>query len=199
MSESIHTKENQQDDSINNNEQNQPEYVDKAVYKKTAEDMLKYKSEMRSYKAQLDQIKADNEAKEKQALYEQENWKKLFQQNEEKLKQLQLERDSERDKFINAHKVNSVVQELGGFKKPEYVKFVDHAKIELDENGSLITASVQAEVQRIKQMYPELVKTNSELVKPLPSQAARGASPKSIEQMTPSELAQARRELLNKK
>lgn len=172
------------------------EVVDQKAYKQVAADMHKYKSELKQYKEQLAAIKADKEAAEKQSLYEQEKWKELFQKNEASLKQIQAERDQERNKFLTSHKINNVVQELGGFKKPEYVKFIDTTKVEMDEDGNILAESVKAEVERIKKEYPELIKTSS--VQPLPSKASSGFVQKPVSQMTAAELAQKRRELLQK-
>lgn len=88
------------------------EVIDKKAYQAVAADMHKYKSELKQYKEQLNAIKADKEAAEKQSLLEQEKWKELFNKNEASLKQIQAERDSERNKFLTSHKINNVVQEL---------------------------------------------------------------------------------------
>lgn len=172
-------------------------FVPKKAYQEVSKDMLKYKGEMKNLQAQLDQLKADQEAKEKAVLEENEKWHDLYKKSEQKLTQLASERDSERTKFVDFHKKNAVIQNLGGFKKNDYTKFINTNAIEVLDDGSVDNNSVMAEVERIRKEYPELIKTTPKAE--LPNAAPKGAIQKSVSDMSPAELAQARRQLLTKK
>ncbi len=172
-------------------------FVAKSAYQKVSQDMHKYKSEMKTLAAQLEAVKADQEAKEKSTLEENEKWHDLYKKSEAKLAQIASERDSERNKFVDFHKRNAVIQQLGGFKKNDYTKFINTNSIEVVDDGSVDENSVMAEVERIRKEYPELIKTTPKTE--LPNSAPKAAIQKAVKDMSQEELAQARRALLTKK
>lgn len=189
----------------NENESKSPEsevadqdaFVPKKAYQEVSKDMLKYKTEMKNLAAQLSQLQAEKEAKEVAQLQEQEKWHDLYKKSEAKLAQLAQERDTERNKFVDFHKKNAVIEKLGGFKKPEYTKFINTNEIEMNEDGSIVEDSINAQVEKIRKTYPELIKSSPK--GELPNAAPKGAFQKSVSDMTPAELNAARRELLTKK
>lgn len=185
------------DDNSNNELETEKEgFVSKKAYSQVTQDMHSYKAKMKELSAQLEAIKADNEAKEKSALVEQEKWHDLYKKSESKIQDLLKERDLERNRFLEGHKKNSVLQNIS-FKKQEYIKFIDVSKIEVNEDGSINPDSVNHEVERIKKEFPELIKTNVKEM--LPDAAPKGAKAKTLSEMTSEELAEARRAALNKK
>jgi hypothetical protein len=192
---------NDNQDNANNENNNQgnegDSFVPKSAYSKVTADMHKYKSEMKSLQGQLEQYKADQEAREKQALQDQEKWKDLYQKAEAQLSKVKQERDSEKSKFIDFHKKNAVTQAIGGFKKNDYLKFINTDSIEVLEDGSIDQNSIASEVERIKKEYPELIKTSP--VQPLPNAAPSKGTAKSVAEMSPEERAAYRREALLKK
>ena len=144
-----------------NNEVNsapEEEYVPKKAYKEVTDDMFKYKNKLKETEAMLAQLSAEREAAQVQSLKENEQWKTLYEKNQAQLDQLAATRAAERDQFINYHKKNAVIRELGGFKKDEYNSFINVSNVELDENSNVIPESLIAEVNRLKQTYPELIK-----------------------------------------
>lgn len=176
-------------------QENESEVVAKDAYVKVSQDMHKFKSQAKQLEAKLAEIQAEQEARERATLEEKEQWHTLYKKAEEKLKAIENERLSERSKFIESHKVNAVIQNLGGFKKPEYNKFIDSSKIEVTEDGSIDEKSVVSEVERIKREYPELIKAAG--IKPLPDSAPKQVAPKSLDQMSPAERAALRRRLIS--
>jgi len=171
-----------------------PELVSKEAYTKVSADMHKFKQESQALAAKLADIKAEQEAKDKASLEEKEQWHVLYKKAEDKLKGIEVERKAEQTKFIESHKINAVIQNLGGFKKLEYNKFVDVAKVAVSDDGSIDEASVLSEVERIRKEYPELIKASSS--KPLPSNAPISMGSKSIKEMSSDERAAARRLLI---
>ena len=82
------------------------------------------------------------------------------------------ERASEQNQFVDYHKKNSVLDKVGGFKRDEYNKFIDVDSISMNEDGSIDSVSLDIEIDRIRQSYPELLKTASGTK--LPNHAPQG-------------------------
>lgn len=190
---------------MNENEENnleeekqEEQFVSKKAYQEVSGDMHKYKSELQETKARLAEIEAIQETKEQEALQEQGRWEELYNTSKEQLTTLQSERNQERDKFIGYHKKNSVLQHIGGFKRDEYNSFINVENIKLNDDGSINNESLTSEVDRIKQEYPELIKTNSstKLPKEAPSQNEIGN--KGYDKMTEAEKVLVKRQLLTK-
>ena len=134
------------------------EQVSKEAYLNVSQDMHKYKSKLKETEALLTQMKADKEVIENEKLAEQGRWEDLYKKSQEKLTEATQGRQAEQDKFINYHKKNSVLGKLGGFKNDEYNSFIDVESVNLNEDGSIDQSSLDLEVNRIKQSYPELLK-----------------------------------------
>lgn len=177
-------------------EETVPEVVSKEAYSRVSSDMHKYKQDAKAALAKLADMQAEQEARDKSVLEEKEQWHTLYKKAEKKLKDIETERVTEKTKFIESHKVNAVLQNLGGFKKTEYNKFIDVNNISVADDGAVDEQSVFSEVERLKKEYPELIK--AKVVSPLPSNASRGFAPKAVKDMSPEERSAARRALLTK-
>lgn len=183
-------------EAIEDSVQVEEQTIPVGVYEVTKTDMLKYKSENKGLKEQLAQIAADREAEKNAQLLENKQYEALYKKAEEKLKTVLQERESERSQFIDGHKINAVTQALGGFKKPEYTKFINRDAISVREDGSVDHDSVEAEVARIKKEYVELIKTAQ--ANSLPNQAPSGIQPKELKDLSEDERNQLRRNILTK-
>lgn len=165
---------------VNTNEpviatEQEPEFVPAKAYKETQADMFKFKSKLKEAEATLNQLKAEKELQERESLKANQEWKLLYEQNEAKLREIDSQRNAEKEQFINYHKRAAVISAIGGFKKEEYANsFINVSNIETDESGNVVQASLLSEVNRIKQSYPELLK--GAVANNLPSDA-----PKSFE------------------
>ena len=189
---------NDNEEKTNQENTKQDEFVSKKAYQEVSTDMHKYKSELNETKAKLNELLSIQEAKEKEALEEQGRWEELYKQAQDKLTTLQSERDQERNRFVEYHKRNSVLQKLGGFKRDEYNKFVDIENVKLRDDGSIDEDSISAEIDRIKQNYPELIKTSSPTSLPKDAPMQNEVGNKSFESMSEHEKAQLKRSLLTK-
>lgn len=179
-------------------DEKQDEFVSKKAYQEVSTDMHKYKSELNETKAKLNELLSIQEAKEKEALEEQGRWEELYKKAQDQLTTLQSERDQERNKFVEYHKRNSVLQKLGGFKRDEYNKFVDIENIKLRDDGSIDEDSISAEIDRIKQNYPELIKSSSPASLPKDAPMQNEVGNKSFEAMSDHERNELKRSLLTK-
>ena len=181
----------------NENEEEKKELtpIEKA-YQETKSDMHKYKSERNELKERLALLEANQKAQEKASLESKEEYKILYELEKSEKEDAINKLSAKSKKFVDSSKINAVVQELGGLKKSSYSKFIEPSNIELDENGVPNEASLQAEVDRIKQSYPELLK-NAQTSK-MPNDAPNGNVKQTngkLKGMTAAQL----KELLNKK
>lgn len=146
-------------------------FVSKKAYGEVSNDMHKYKAKLKETEAILNQLKAEKEQAEINEKKEKQQWELLYKSNEEKLKQIERERMEEKNKFLNYHKKQAVVSGVGGFKKEEYSSFINVDSVQIDENGNVVQESLDAEVNRIRQNYPDLLKGN--VSAPLPNEAPK--------------------------
>lgn len=152
------------DDSIKDKKQNEEgsaekeEFVSRKAYQEVSQDMHKYKKQLKEVEAKLNEYQAKIETTEKEKLEEQERWKELYQKEKEARTSIEQSYQKDRENFLSVHKKQAVKDALGGFKRPEYSSFIDASKVEFNEDGTLDKQSVEAEVQRIKENYPEIIK-----------------------------------------
>lgn len=175
-------------------------FVPKDAYENVKNDMFKFKDEKKKLEDQIKAFKAEKEAQEIDRMKEKEEWKNLYESEAAKRAEIEKARLEEKSKFVNYHKRNAVVAKIGGFKRDEYTNFVDLSKVEMDENGNIVAESLDAEVSRLKQLYPELIKGGSAEV--LPAEAPKSFNHdvnKDFSKMTDKEKMDYKFSLLNKK
>lgn len=182
----------------NKNTVEEPELVSKDAYLKVSNDMHKYKQDLKSTKALLSQLQADKDAAEQEKLAEQGRWEDLYKASQEKLTEVSQSREKDQDKFLNYHKKNSVLTKLGGFKNEEYNNFINVEAVAVNEDGSIDESSLDQEVNRIKQSYPELLKGVQ--VGKLPNGAPKSTNfgEKTYEELTELEKDAYKRNLMNR-
>lgn len=145
--------------------------VDSKSHKKAIDDMMRYKKEAKDFSAQLEAEKISRTAIEQAQLEEKGEFKSLYEKNElEKIKLAQEVKD-QGERFLNFHLRNQVIEKLGGLKNPAYNSFIKVENLVV-ENGAATAESVQAEVDRIKQELPEIIKLSG--VKIPNSQSPKG-------------------------
>ena len=147
----------------NNDKVKEVQYSEKDIenFKIMQTDMLKYKAEKNDLKEQLQKLNDANEANRKENLEKNEEWKVLYENERDSKQKLSSEIGDMKTKFVNSSKINTVLQEIGGFKKSEYARFIQPDLIELDDSGVIKQESLKKEVDRINQNYAELLNTNS--------------------------------------
>lgn len=157
---------------IEQENESKDDFVSKKAYQDVSNDMHKYKNDLRDAKAMLAQIKADKEVADKERLAEEGKWQELYESNQGELESLRSARKDEQNKFVDYHKKNSVLNKIGGFKRDEYNNFIDVESIKMNEDGSIDDETLTAEIDRVRQNYPELLKKAS--TTKLPNEAPGG-------------------------
>lgn len=134
------------------------DFVSKKAYEEIKADMFKFKTQMKEIEAERNQLKADKDAVEREKLEEQGKWKELYEKQKQKLQETEANLSSSKNQFVDFHKKQAVISKLGGLKKDDYAKFIDTNAVDVQENGKIDDSSVEAEVNRIKEQFPELIK-----------------------------------------
>lgn len=133
------------------------ELVSKKVLDEYKADFFKQKEAKKALEAENQRLKDQQALREKDELVKNEQWKQLYETEKTEKAKAQAELLAKSEFFVNSSKVNAVVQKLGGFKKDAYTKFIDTSKIDLREDGTFDTDSINREVDRVKQEHPELL------------------------------------------
>ena len=124
-------------------------------------DMFRYKERMKQAETDLEAMKAEKTSLERVRLEKDEEWKTLYENERANAESAASELKAKKLQFVDSSKLNAVVQGIGGFKKDEYSRFINPANIEVNEAGTLDSASLQKEVDRIKQEFPELLQASN--------------------------------------
>ncbi len=181
---------------VNEVNEQKEDFVSKKAYQEVSSDMHKYKSELAETRARLAEMESIQEAKEKEALEQQGKWEELYKKSQEKFQTLQAEREQEKSQFVDYHKKNSVLSKLGGFKRDEYNKFIDVKSIQMNEDGSINEDTLTAEIDRIRQEYPELLKAQPSVKLPKDAPSYSEVGKKSFDQMSEKERTELKRKLV---
>jgi hypothetical protein len=159
--------------------------VDKPVHPDVLKDLASLKKERQELNEKFQQaeqraraLEAEKEAALEAGLIEGRKYKELFERRDqyskkrdEDVSKLEQKLAETETKYITNFKVNSVTAALGGFKHASYAKaFIKAENIKTNDDGTIDMESHDAEVARIKQEHPELLKGGD--AKPLPANSA---------------------------
>lgn len=173
--------------------------IPKDLYEKTRDDMLKYKKKRKELETQLMTMQEQLKTKEREELYEKERFKELYEKEAEEKERLKQEAEESKRKFLDFHKINAVNSLTGGFRKSEYNKFIMTDSIEMDDEGNVVSESVKREVDRIKQNYPELLKSTGSSNLPNHQAPSDNVFNKDLKSMSQAELAAYQKKLIKEK
>ena len=147
------------------------ELVSKKVLDQYKSDMFKYKSKMKDTESELQKLRDQIALQEKQTLEDSAEWKTLYEREKEEKTKALGELENKSKFFIDTSKRQSVIQKLGGFRKDSYASFIETSNINMNDDGTFNAESVLAEVDRIKQEFPELIKMTT--LGKMPNEAAQ--------------------------
>jgi len=169
------------------------------AFSKVMIEAKKAKSQRNSLQAELEELKAKNDDNERAALEAKSEYKDLYEAERLRNDELKKDRDSQNVKFIEAKKRSAVNDALGGFKKSEYMNFIDINKVLMDDSGVIDSSTIENEVTRLKQEFPELIKSSKS--SRLPNDAPSGGSTnqKALTDMTKDEINAVRLKLIEQR
>lgn len=139
------------------------------------EEKRKLNEKLSAAAAELEALKAEKKAKEEEALKQQGEYRKLYESEQSKAKDLELKLKAKEERELSLRKIDVLMQELGApLAKPEYWDFFDLSKIPVVEGTNDIDKVVAKQVaQDFSKQYPELLQKKKQS---MPNDAASPAS-----------------------
>lgn len=148
-------------ESIQDQTKQEEAFVSKKAYQEVSSDMIKYKTEMKALRAELEQAKADEQTRVESEQMKNGEYQKLADSYKSKYEESEAKAAASRDRVTNLHKLHSVEKHIGGFERSEYAKIATNLDaIKIDDDGFIDEESLRMEVERIKQEHPALLKTS---------------------------------------
>lgn len=175
--------------------QKEESFVSKEAYTNVSNDMHKYKSKSRELEARLAELEAEAEAERNQALEEQGKFKELYEKERAQREELLQATTAREKEIINNEKRRAVINKLGGLQHPDFASHINTDSIEVDEQGNFVPESLEAEVDRIRVNYSSIIKPQTASVPPSKAPGL-GTTQNSINDMSPDELRELKRNLL---
>lgn len=172
-----------------NQTQESNNYVPKKAYEEVSSDMHKYKSKTREAQARINELEARIKAAEESKLRENEEWKTLYEREKAEREVAEDKRNQEKELYLKSVKLSALKSELGGRVRDEYLQFADINSIELREDGSLSSESVQLVANQFRQNHPSLIDKgpSANITSPAPSSSGVLTEEKSINEMSHEE------------
>lgn len=134
------------------------EFVPKPAFVEVTADMHKYKSKLKETEAKLNQKTEEVESLNRERMEAEKQYKELYEkERDDKVKALEQIK-VERKNFLDSHKINYLLQELGGVSKTEYIKHANLNAIEVNEDGTIDQKSLKKEADRFRQEHSVLLK-----------------------------------------
>jgi len=150
--------DNQVSNQVEPKASSQDELVPKQAFVEVTADMHKYKNEVRETKAQLIKEREEKETLVREKMEAEKQYKELYEkERDEKAKALEQIK-VERKNFLDSHKINYLIQELGGLARSEYIKHANLNAIEINEDGTVDQNSLKKEADRFRQEHAVLLK-----------------------------------------
>jgi len=138
------------DGSTESVESTEPAAVTARDHRRAVEDMKRYKAEAAELKAQLDAFQTDK-------LKEQKNFEALYQAEVEKREALALAHDSLNLQIQNNTKLEAFTHAAGPLAAPEYAQLLDLSQIKLTDEGTIDETSLAAYANSFRQKFHHLL------------------------------------------
>lgn len=136
-------------------------FVPVTAYKEVSSDMHKFKSRAKEAEAKANELAERIKAIEEDKLKEQQRFEELYEREKTEREKERQERLQERNLYERAVKISALKDELGGKVKDDYLSFAQLDKIELKEDGTLSSESVQEVANAFRQEHPGLIAKDS--------------------------------------
>ena len=184
-------------DEVTNNEESKPESVDLSVYNNVKNDMMKYKQEKNELKQRLAELEAQAEQQRLREMEKNQEWEKIAKLKDSQLQELTNKQREAQEKMVNSHKKAAVIEQLGGFIKPQYADMAINLENIAMVDGIIDESTLLAECERIRREDGALLKSSKK--SSLPSQAPSPSAEmdtKNYNNLSPSEREQLKRKMI---
>lgn len=136
-------------------------FVPVSAYKEVSSDMHKFKQRARDAEAKANELAEKVKAIEEETLKKQQKFEELYEREKTERVKEQQERLKEKELYIRSVKISALKDQLGGKVRDEYLSFANIDKIELKEDGTLNSESVQNVANSFRQAHPGLIAKDS--------------------------------------
>ncbi len=176
--------------AVDASEQKQEEFVKRSAYENVSSDMHKFKSKAKDSAARVAELEAKIKTEEESRLKEQNDWKQLYEREKQEKDDLKSVGEQQREEYVRTVKLSALKSELGGNVKDQYLQFAEVDGVQLNEDGTLNSDSVQLVANKFRQEHPTLVgkQGNLNITGPAPSGGGEYREPaKTAANMTQAE------------
>lgn len=142
-------------------ESTEKKFVPADAYKEVSDDMHKFKNRFREAEAKAAELELKLKAIEENKLKEQQKFEELYEREKADKERLAAEREKEKELYLRSVKISALKNELGGKVNDPYLSFADIDGIELREDGTLSSESVQSVANKFRQEHPGLIAKDS--------------------------------------
>ena len=178
----------------------QNDYVARKAYEEVSTDMHKYKAKLKAEAAARAEAEAKLKAIEEAKMVEQNQFQELYEREKKAREDAEVARQQEKDLYLRSVKLSALKSELGGNVKDEYLQFANVESIEIKEDGSLSSESIQSVANQFRQDHPSLVGKNESVNITNQAAASQFEKPpeKGLNQMSWEEKARLLNEMKNR-
>lgn len=141
--------------------QEDKKFVPAKAYKEVTSDMHKFKDRYREAEAKANELEQRLKAIEEEKLKEQQRFEELYEREKAERERIAQEKERERELYLRSVKISALKNELGGKVNDKYLSFADIDSIELREDGTLSSESVQSVANAFRQEHPGLIAEDS--------------------------------------
>jgi hypothetical protein len=136
-------------------------FVPVDAYKEVSSDMHKFKNRYREAEAKANELAERLKSIEEDKLKEQQRFEELYERERAEKEKIAAERRQEKELYLRSVKISALRNELGGKVKDQYLSFANIDSIELKEDGTLNSESVQNVANSFRQEHPGLIAKDS--------------------------------------
>jgi len=148
----------QESNLVDETQTEQKDVVSYTSYSKALSQLKQHQTKARELEAKLNEYQAHEEQRERERLEAEKKYQELYQKERQEKEQLSNQLHQTRKEFIDTRKLAALNSKVGGVKKSEYWSFANLEAIEISEDGRIVEESLEAEAQRFRSNYSDLLK-----------------------------------------
>lgn len=153
--------EQEVDQTQTDSSSDEKKFVPVTAYKEVSSDMHKFKQRAREAEAKATELAERIKAIEENELKKKQQFEELYEREKAARETIENERLQEKELYLRSVKISALKNELGGKVKDEYLSFADINSIDLKEDGTLSSESVQNVANAFRQAHPGLIAKDS--------------------------------------
>lgn len=166
------------------------EFVQRKAYEEVTSDMHKFKSQAKESSAKANELEAKLKALEESKMKEQNRYQELYEQEKKLREESDSNRGKDKDLYLRAVKKSALKSALGGEIQDEYLVHANVDAIEIRDDGTLSSESVDLVANSFREKHSQLIPSSGGgtiTSNPSPANGTIGTVVKTLGQMTTQE------------